>query len=81
MIGPRQSRYYFDVDGSDENYNFADSVGTLLPNDNAALDHADGVIRELKAAGGYDDRILHMVVKDENGDIVFAIPFQNPDLA
>ena len=81
MTASQQSRYFFDVDGPDENYNYTDSDGILLPNDDAALNHAEGVMRELKAADGYDDRALHMVVKDENGDIVFAIPFQNLDLA
>jgi hypothetical protein len=41
---------------------------------------AKGVIRKLKETRAYDDPAWHMVVKDENGDIVFSIPFQNPDL-
>jgi hypothetical protein len=76
MRGSRQPRYFFDVDGPDEDDNYTDGDGTRLPSDDAALDHAKCVIDELKETSGYDDPAWHMVVKDENGDIVFYVPFR-----
>jgi hypothetical protein len=77
MIGSRQSRYFFDLDGPDEDDNCTGGDGTRLPNDDAALDYANRVIKELKETGAYNDPAWHMVVKDENGDIVFRIPFRD----
>jgi hypothetical protein len=75
-MGSRQSRYFFDLDGPDEDDNYIDCDGTRLPNDEIASDHAERVIRELKKTGAYNDLAWHVVVKDENGDIAFRIPFR-----
>lgn len=76
-MGSRQLRYFFDLDGPDEDDNYIDCDGTRLPNDEGASDHAEYVMRELKKTGAYDDLAWHVVVKDENGDIVFRIPFRS----
>jgi hypothetical protein len=73
----RHSRYFFDLEGPDASDNYADHFGTPLPGDDAAMNHAKRVIKDLKEAGGYDDPAWHMVVKDENGDIVFWVPFRD----
>jgi hypothetical protein len=52
-----------------------DNEGTLLPNDATACLLAERVIRELKKAGGYEDPMLLMLVKDERGRQVATIPF------
>ncbi len=71
-------RYFFDLDGPDErNDNHTDGDGTNLPHDDAAFDHAKRVIEELKGTGAYDHPAWHVVVKDENRDIVFRVPFQS----
>ena len=75
-MGLRQSRYFFDLDGPDEADSYIDCDGTRLPNDETASDHAERVTRELKKTGAYDDLAWHVVVKDENGDIAFRIPFR-----
>jgi hypothetical protein len=53
MIGSRQSQYFFDLDGPNEDDNCTDGDGTRLPNDDAALDYANRVIKELKETGDY----------------------------
>jgi Domain of unknown function (DUF6894) len=52
-----------------------DPDGTALPNEAAARDYAARVIGELKAAGGYDEPGLTMVVKSATGRTLFTIPF------
>lgn len=52
-----------------------DPHGTPLPNDTAAKEYAQRVIRELKEAGGYDDPDLKMIVKNAAGDVIYSIPF------
>jgi hypothetical protein len=81
MIRSRQSRYFFNLDGPGKDDSYTDRVGTHLATDDVALAHAKVLIRDLKEAGGYDDPAWYMLVKDQNGDIVFSIPFQNPNLA
>jgi hypothetical protein len=78
MMGSRQPLYFFDLDGSDKDDNCADEEGTRLPNDDAAFEHANRIMKELKEAGSYGGLDWHMVVKDENKDIVFCIPFRSP---
>jgi hypothetical protein len=64
-------RYYFDVDGPGEN-NRRDA---LLPSDEAAFEYAKHLIDELQKSGGYDDPACMLVVRYQNGDVVFSIPF------
>ena len=66
-------RYYFQVDGPGEN-SVAGS-GILLPGDDAAFEHAAGIIRELKESGRYDDPAYIMVVRYQGGEVAFSIPF------
>jgi hypothetical protein len=65
--------YYFEVRGYCETHE--DRGGTLMPNDNAALDYARRIIRELRQAGGYDDAALTMIVRNSAGKAVYSIPF------
>lgn len=43
--------------------------------DQAALDYACDLVRQLKKAGGYDDPGLVVLVRDERGRLIFWIPF------
>jgi hypothetical protein len=71
-------RYFFDLDGPNESDdNYSESDGTPLPDDDAAFNHAKRIIEELRGTGVYDDPAWHVVVKDENRDSVFRIPFQS----
>jgi hypothetical protein len=65
--------YYFDVRGYGE-FN-DDRGGRLMPNDEAALDYARRMIRELRQIGGYDDAGLTLIVRNSAGKTVFSIPF------
>jgi hypothetical protein len=47
---------------------------THLPNDEAARNHADRIVRELKE-GGYDPPDSTLVVQDEMGNTIDSIPF------
>ena len=66
-------RYYFGLrwSGHEED----DANGTLLPDDAAALNHADRLIRQLKDAGGYGDPSLMVIVRDGMKKVVLSIPF------
>jgi hypothetical protein len=66
-------RYYFDVNGPGENN--VDRGGTPLPSDDAAFHYATHVIRELKESGDFEDPACIMVVRHQNGGVVFSIPF------
>jgi hypothetical protein len=46
-----------------------------FPSDADARDYAHRVIRELKAAGDYDEPDLAIIIKNELGETVFTIPF------
>ncbi len=65
--------YYFDVRGYGD-FN-DDRGGKLMPNDEAALDYAFRMIRELRQIGGYDDAGLTLIVRNAAGQTVFSIPF------
>lgn len=65
-------RYYFILQWDSGEHD--DPEGTALPNDQVARDYAERIIRELKAAGGYDDDNLVMVVRNADRT-VFSIPF------
>jgi hypothetical protein len=77
MMVSHQPRYFFDLEGPDETDTCIDEFGTPQPSDDAAMEYAKRVIRELIGSGGYDDPAWQMVVKDEKRDIVFVIPFRN----
>jgi hypothetical protein len=70
------SPYYFDVRSYGEQYDYRG--GTLMPDDDAALDYARRLIRDLRAAGGYDDPALTLIVRNSAGTTVFSIPFTQP---
>jgi hypothetical protein len=67
------SRYFFNIKWP--NYEDSDQVGTSLPDDTAALEHAIRVVRELRQGGEHDDPGLMMVQKRnaQNGAVI-AIP-------
>jgi uncharacterized protein DUF6894 len=65
-------RYYFDLRFPDRVHD--DSDGTDFPHDSAALDYAKRIIAELKAAGGYDDPGLVMLVRKDESGTVASIP-------
>jgi hypothetical protein len=73
FTGAKMPRYYFILQWDSREHD--DPHGTALPNDQAARDYAERIIRELKEAGGYDDEDLAMVVKNAADRIVFSIPF------
>lgn len=58
-------RYFFILCWPDKEHDNND--GTPLPGENAARDHAQRIIRELKEAGGYDDPGSAMIVKSVAG--------------
>lgn len=66
-------RYFFILQWPDRVYD--DIGGTVLPNDDAAYVHAQHIIGELKAGGGYDEEGTMMVVRDHTGKTVHTIPF------
>jgi hypothetical protein len=66
-------RYYFDVDGPGENN--TDRRDALLPSDEAAFEYAKRIIDELQKSGGYDDPAYMVVVRYQNGEVAFSIPF------
>ena len=66
-------RYFFDLRWSDHEED--DANGTLLPDDAAALNHAGGLIRQLKDASGYSDPSLMVIVRDGMKKVVLSIPF------
>ena len=66
-------RYFFDLEDGEPP--FRDPDGALFPGPDAARTHAEQIVRELKEGGGYDDPLLVLLVKDENGTAIFSIPF------
>lgn len=66
--------YFFVIRWAGEEYD--DPFGASLPSDADARNYAHGVIRELKAAGDFDEPDLTIIVKTElNDKTVFTIPF------
>ena len=66
-------RYFFGLRLSDHEED--DANGTLLPDDAAALNYADRLIRQLKDAGDYNDPNLMVIVRDGVKKVVLSIPF------
>jgi hypothetical protein len=67
-------RYFFTIrnpDGENED----DPHGTILPNNAAALIHAERTIAELQREYGYDHPGLMLIVKDETRRTVLSLPF------
>ncbi len=67
------SPYYFDVRSYGEKHDYRGR--TLMADDDAALDYARCLIRDLRETGGYDDPALTLIVRNSAGETVFAIPF------
>jgi hypothetical protein len=67
------SRYFFDIRWLD--HKDRDRLGTSLPNDAAALDHAMRIMRDLRRGGEYEDPGLMMIVRDESLETVLSLPF------
>ena len=66
-------RYFFTIHGREQVED--DPAGTYLPNVEAALSHAEYIIRELRKKSGYKDPALMMMIKDEAGQAVLSLPF------
>jgi hypothetical protein len=66
-------RYFFTIRWSDHEDN--DRLGTSLPDDAAALNHAIRIIGELKQGGEHDDPGLLMIVRNEMFKKVLSLPF------
>ena len=67
-------QYFFTIHGREQVED--DPAGTCLPNVEAALSHAEYIIRELRKKSGYkDDLSLMMFVKDEAQQTVLSLPF------
>ena len=67
-------QYFFTIHGREQVED--DPAGTCLPNVEAALSHAEYIIRELRKKSGYkDDLSLMMFVRDEAQQTVLSLPF------
>lgn len=67
------TRYFFVIRWPDHDDD--DAEGTLFLARSAARAYAERIVRELKEAGGYDEPGLMMIVKDDSGNVIYAIPF------
>ena len=67
------SRYFFASRWPDRED--IDRLGTVLPNDVAALSHAIRVIKELRRGGEHNDPRLMMIVRNEMLKTVLYVPF------
>jgi len=66
-------RYFFTIRWPDHEDN--DRLGTPLPDDAAALNHAIRIVRELRQGSEHDDPGLMMIVKNEMLKTVLSLPF------
>jgi hypothetical protein len=66
-------RYFFNIRSLDREN--SDRLGTSLPDDAAALDHAVRIIRDLRQEGGHEDPGLMMIVRNEIPKTVLSLPF------
>jgi hypothetical protein len=69
-------KYFFAIRWPDAEH--ADEDGVDFPDEAAARDYADRIIRELQKIEGYDDPGLEMVVTDDSGQELFVLPFRLP---
>ena len=73
MLRLEAQRYFFGLRWSDHEED--DPNGTLLPDNAAALNYADRLVRELKESNIYNDPNLMVIVRDGMKRIVLSIPF------
>jgi hypothetical protein len=66
-------RYFFTIRWPE--HQEIDEHGTQLKDDDAALNHACRLVRELQAHGGYDNPALALHVSCESRQMVLSIPF------
>lgn len=79
--GATLPRYYFAVRWPDRTYE--DETGAVLSNDDDARVEACRIIRALKEDGygnepkeyGDDNQNIEMIVKNEDGDVIYILPF------
>jgi uncharacterized protein DUF6894 len=67
-------RYFFSIQASNRGIE-NDPSGTILPDNMAALSHAEHMIRQLQKECGYTDPGLTMLVKDESQQTILFVPF------
>jgi hypothetical protein len=65
--------YFFTIQWPD--HEDGDRLGTSLPDDAAALDHAIRVVRDLRQGGEHDDPGLMMIVRNQMLNTVLSLPF------
>jgi hypothetical protein len=68
------SSYFFSIRWPD--HEDSDQVGTSLPDDTAALNHAIRIVRDLRQGGEHDDPGLMMIVRNETLKTVLSLPFR-----
>jgi hypothetical protein len=68
------SEYIFIIRSGEQVYE-PPRVVKLPGGDQAALDYACDLVRQLKKGGGYDDPGLVVLVRDQRGRSIFSIPF------
>jgi len=66
-------QYFFTIHREDRVED--DPDGTYLPDDTAALSHAEHAIQELRKKSGYNDPALMMIVTDQSQRTVLSLPF------
>ena len=66
-------RYFFVVQRA--NMQEDDFHGTVLPNDSAALHHAEHAIAKLHKEEGYSELAGFIIVKNERNELIFSVPF------
>lgn len=67
-------RYFFTIQASNRDIE-NDPSGTILPDNTAALLHAECMIRQLQKERGYSDPELSMLVKDKSQQTILFLPF------
>jgi hypothetical protein len=68
------SQYYFIVRRADQK-DKVDPRAVTLPNDAAALRHAECTIAELRKEKGYFDSMGSVIVKNEKDEVILSVPF------
>ena len=68
------SRYFFAIRWPDRED--SDRLGTSLPDDAAALDHAIRMVRRLRRGGKHGDPGLMMIVRNETLKTALSLPFR-----
>ena len=66
-------RYFFVVQRANKQGD--DFHGTVLPNDSAALNHAEHAIAKLHKDEGYSELAGFIIVRNERNESILSVPF------